>query len=115
MADDAEMAQMIADALDNPVLAPFMLMQVDILRREVAYDFDAQSFYSEHVGLVFDGTPESDEAAGKSLRAAIAATNHLAGGGAAGYLALISVLMVAFRGDYYHAYEMVRHYVLDRA
>jgi len=94
---------------------PFLAMMLDIHRHDVPYEFDAETFFGDHVGLALrERRPENDDEVGASVRAAIMATNCLARGGASGYLALIDLLMVSFREDYRHADEMVRRHILRR-
>ncbi len=113
---DLTMFQQMGEALGvQPWVLQILAIRADIYRRQVAYDFDAARFYGEHVGLTFgEKVPEGDAAIGAVVRSAIAATNAVAGGGAAGYLAVIEMMMVSFRADYHHADELVRHYVLHQ-
>jgi len=110
----ADPVKALAEALGfSPIAHQLLALQADICRTDAPSDFDARGFYNNHVGLVSGVTPPtSGEEAGNIVRAAIAATNYLAGGGAAGYLALLDLLMIAFRGDYFHADTMVRKQVL---
>ena len=89
-------------------------MSADVNRLSVDYRFDASRFFVEHVGPfpLKGNIPETPEEVGAIVRAAILATNAFPRGGAAGYLAIIDLLMLAFRADYRNADELVRRYVL---
>jgi hypothetical protein len=112
--DDFEMAQLVDEALGVPTyVMQFLALQAGYHCREVDYAFDAAHFFGQHVGLAYgEKIPEDDDAVGAVVRSAVAATNAIAGGGAAGYLAVIELLMVSFREDFRYADEMVQRYVL---
>lgn len=113
---EAEIMETVAKALGLPGWAGQILAcNADVTRTQVDYKFDASSFFLEHVGLVFVAENASASAAevGRVVRAAIAGSNFVAGGGAAGYLAVINLMMIAFREDYIHADALVRRYVLE--
>jgi hypothetical protein len=112
--DDFEDDWLVGIALGLPNEAmPLMPLLADLLRREVDYAFDAEDFFGMHVGFAYgEKIPEDDDAVGAVVRSTIAATNAIAGGGAAGYLAVIDLLMVSFREDFRYADELVTRYVL---
>ena len=94
----------------NDVYEQIMGMLRDVQRRDVVLppDFNARKYWADHVG--FNLSPAavmSDGQIGEAIRAAITATNSLAGGGAAGYIALIRIIMAGMREDYEHADELV--------
>lgn len=98
---------------EMPWLQQLLAVQGDLWRTSVDYQFNAPTFYGQHVFKAKDvSKPENDVEAGAAVWSAILASNQLAGGGAAGYLAVLDLMMIAFRRDYPQADDLLRQYVL---
>lgn len=100
----------------SPVAIQLFNLNADVNRREVKYDFNASAFAKRFVGPfpIHPQPVDTDRKVGEAIRDVVSATNHVAGGGAAGYLAVIDLIMEVFRSDYHHADELVARHVLHR-
>lgn len=103
---------------DTNLLDQFMPVLNGVNRRDATLppDFDANAFWAAHIGGGrTSGEPMTEAEIGCAICQAISATNNLAGVGAAGYLALIRIIMVAMREDYTHADEIVVNDLMRQA
>jgi hypothetical protein len=111
---------------DNLTAIPTWILQIMTLAADVNqtdvpdYNFDAPSWWMEHIvragKLPLNHHPhpkeeDRDAFAADALSRAVQASGYLDRNGAAGYLAMFDLFMIAFESDYFNAWEILERHL----